>query len=173
MPQISQEAPNFALNTMRPITAKAAKSPEALVVFCPGGFFCETMEHRIIQYSLDGEFIKVWNNTHQAAESGAETEAIIRKALFGKPIKRIPNYQWRHYSDNYPKHIGRYNAMNTQSNERQDDTIEEVAWDGEIIATYKDTAEAAEKSGYSISYICNVLAGRIRHPKRKFRRKIA
>lgn len=131
------------------------------------------MEHRIIQYSLDGEFIKVWDNAHQAAESGAETGAIIRKALFGQPIKRIPNYQWRHYSDNYPQHIGRYNAMNTQSNERRDDTIEEVAWDGEIIATYKDTAEAAEKSGYSLSYICNVLAGRIRHPKRKFRRKIA
>ncbi len=129
------------------------------------------MEHRIIQYTLDGEFVKVWDNAHQAAESGADSAAIIRKSLFGNEIKKTPNYQWRNYHDGFPKNIGRYNPGKAAKTERREDTIEEVAWDGTIIATYKDTAEAAEKSGYSQSYICNVLAGRIRHPKRKFRRK--
>lgn len=130
------------------------------------------MEHRVIQYTLDGEFVKVWDNAHQAAESGADSAAIIRKSLFGNEIKKTPNYQWRNYHDGFPKNIGRYNPGKAAQTERQEDTIEEVAWDGTIIATYKDTAEAAEKSGYSQSYICNVLAGRIRHPKRKFRRKM-
>lgn len=129
------------------------------------------MEHRIIQYTLDGEFVKVWDNAHRAAESGADSAAIIRKSIFGNEIKKTPNYQWRNYHDGFPKNIGRYNPGKAAQTERQEDTIEEVAWDGTIIATYKDTAEAAEKSGYSQSYICNVLAGRIRHPKRKFRRK--
>ena len=136
------------------------------------GDFCNTMEHRIIQYTLDGEFVKVWDNAHQAAESGADSAAIIRKSLFGNEIKKTPNYQWRNYHDGFPKNIGRYNPGRAAQTERQEDTIEEVAWDGTIIATYKDTAEAAEKSGFSQSYICNVLAGRIRHPKRKFRRKM-
>lgn len=130
------------------------------------------MEHRIIQYTLDGKFVKVWDNAHQAAESGADSAAIIRKSLFGNEIKKTPNYQWRNYHDGFPKNIGRYNPGKAAQTERQEDTIEEVAWDGTIIATYKDTAEAAEKSGFSQSYICNVLAGRIRHPKRKFRRKM-
>lgn len=130
------------------------------------------MEHRIIQYTLDGEFVKVWDNAHQAAESGADSAAIIRKSLFGNEIKKTPNFQWRNYHDGFPKNIGRYNPGKVTKTERREDTIEEVAWDGTIVATYKDTAEAAEKSGYSQSYICNVLAGRIRHPKRKFRRKM-
>lgn len=149
-----------------------SKSPVEIIESKNPSSYKQKMEHRIIQYTLDGEFVKVWDNAHQAAESGADSAAIIRKSLFGNEIKKTPNYQWRNYHDGFPKNIGRYNPGNAAQTERQEDTIEEVAWDGTIIATYKDTAEAAEKSGYSQSYICNVLAGRIRHPKRKFRRKI-
>ena len=138
------------------------------------------MEHRVIQYTIGGEFVKVWDNAHQAADSGADGAAIIRKQIFGKEIRKKPNYQWRFYSQDYPKRIAPYSGVadTTKKDERQtelfervDDTIEEVSYDGRVIATYKDTADAAEKSGFSQSYICNVLAGRIRHPKRRFRRK--
>lgn len=140
------------------------------------------MEHRIIQYSLDGEFIKVWDNTHQAAESGADTENLIRKCLTGKRKSPKLNYQWAFYTPDYrqdigkmekdtPKKVGRKPKNNPAVQvARPDERIEEVDKSGRVIAVYKDTADAAEKSGYSQSYICNVIAGRIHYPKRKFRR---
>lgn len=125
------------------------------------------MEHRIIQYDLEGNFIKVWDNTSQAATSGADSMAIIRKVLNNIPTKKQPNFIWRYYSDKYPKKI---TPTNQSTKSRQDDTIVEIDWKGNTVATYRDTADAAEQSGYSQSYICNVIAGKIKHPKRRFKR---
>lgn len=142
-----------------------------------GDFYRTKMEHRIIQYTLDGEFVKVWDNAHQAAESGAETASTIRKQTFGQETKKTPNFQWRFYSQDYPQRIAPFGARETKAKKperktspRMPDTIEELDWTGEVVATYRDTADAAEKAGVSQSYICNILAGRIRHPKRRFRR---
>lgn len=129
------------------------------------------MEHRIIQYSLEGEFIKVWDNTNQAAESGADSQALIRKDLKGEPTRKELKYQWRYYTNGYPQHIGpKIICGNKEEWVRSNDTIEELDWKGNVVATYSGTGEAAEKSGMSQSYICNILAGKIRHPKRRFRR---
>lgn len=132
------------------------------------------MEHRIIQYTLDGEFVKVWGNTHQAAESGADSAGLIRKCLTGKFKSPKLNYQWVYYTPDYEQNIGRTEKSKMEKASpvatRPDERIEEMDKSGRVIAVYKDTADAAEKSGFSQSYICNVLAGRIRHPKRKFRR---
>ena len=134
------------------------------------------MEHRIIQYTLDGEFVKVWDNAYQAAESGADGAHLIRKCLTGEFKSPKLNYQWVFYTTDYPQNIGKfapdnYGGRSASRRTRMDDTIEEVSYDGTVIATYRDTADAAEKSGFSQAYICNVLAGRIKHPKRRFRRK--
>ena len=128
------------------------------------------MEHRIIQYSMNGEFIKVWDNAYQASESGADSAAVIRKVLAGKETKKTPNYQWRHYHENYPQSIKAYKKGSATTISRNEDTIEELSWDGTVIATYNGTSDAAEKSGCSQSYVCNVLAGKIKHPKHRFRR---
>lgn len=140
------------------------------------------MEHRIIQYSLDGEFVKVWENTHQAAESGADTENLIRKCLTGKRKSPKLNYQWAFYTPDFQRSIGRMEKDTPKKVGRKpkepqavrvtrpDERIEEVDKSGKVVAVYRDTADAAEKSGFSQSYICNVLAGRIHYPKRKFRR---
>ena len=134
------------------------------------------MEHRIIQYTLDGEFVKVWDNAYRAAESGADGAHLIRKCLTGEFKSPKLNYQWVFYTTDYPQNIGKfapdnYGGRSASRRTRMDDTIEEVSYDGTVIATYRDTADAAEKSGFSQAYICNVLAGRIKHPKRRFRRK--
>ena len=140
------------------------------------------MEHRIIQYTLDGEFVKVWDNTHQAAESGADTENLIRKCLTGKRKSPKLNYQWAFYTPDFQRSIGRMEKDTPKKVGRKpkepqavrvtrpDERIEEVDKSGKVVAVYRDTADAAEKSGFSQSYICNVLAGRIHYPKRKFRR---
>ena len=132
------------------------------------------MEHRIIQYSLQGQFIKVWENANIAAESQTDNYSAIYSSLRGKQGKKT-NYIWRYYSDNYPEQLIANNPTNTdntsqESVRRKDDTILEIDKAGKVISTYKNTSEAAEKSGFSQSYICNVLAGRIRHPKRRFKR---
>lgn len=131
------------------------------------------MEHRIIQYSLQGQFIKVWENANIAADSQTDNYSAIYSSLKGKQGKKT-NYIWRYYSDNYPNQLPANNTTNTddarKENVRKDDTILEVNKAGEVIAAYKNTSEAAERSGFSQSYICNVLAGRIRHPKRRFKR---
>lgn len=134
--------------------------------------YTKKMEHRIIQYTLDGEFVKVWDNAHRAAQDGADSQTYIRLILNGHAPKKKPNYQWRYYDEEYPLNIGPYSTNKThpESFSRSDDTIAEIDWKGNTVATYRDTADAAEKSGFSQSYICNVLAGRIRHPKRKFKR---
>lgn len=132
------------------------------------------MEHRIIQYTLDGEFVRVWDNTHRAAESGADSAGLIRKCLTGKFKSPKLNYQWVYYTQDYSQNIGKMEKAKMEEASpgatRPDERIEEVDKSGRVIAVYKDTADAAEKSGFSQSYICNVLSGRIRHPKRKFRR---
>ena len=129
----------------------------------------QKMEHRIIQYSLQGQFIKVWENANLAANSGEDNHSAIYNSLKGKQGKKT-NFIWRYYSDNAPEQIPTDNRINTTHSQRTDDTILELNKAGEITATYKNTAEAAEKSGFSQAYICNVLAGRIKHPKRRFKR---
>lgn len=122
------------------------------------------MKHQIAQYTHDGVFVRTWDNAHQAASSGLESENFIRKSLLGQPTKRKSNFIWR-YVDDEP------NALTPQPSQRPNDTIYELDKAGNILATYSDTADAAQKSGFSQSYICNVLAKRIRHPKRKFIRE--
>lgn len=130
------------------------------------------MEHRIIQYTLNGEFVKIWNNANQAAQAGMDSESYIRLLLNGQNPKKTPKYQWRYYSDDYPMRIEPYNSSTTGASvfTRSDDTIAEIDWRGDTIATYRDSSEAATCTGVSQSYICNVLAGRIRRPKRRFKR---
>ena len=133
------------------------------------------MEHRIIQYTLEGEFVKVWDNANQAAETKQDSQATIRNSMRGKPSKHH-NYIWRYYTPNYPKKIDPAIAdtqvpnKKTRRTERMDDIIIETDWKGQTIATYKDSSEAAQITGLSQAYICNVLAGRIKHPKRHFKR---
>jgi group I intron endonuclease len=126
--------------------------------------YIKRMEHRIIQYSLDGEFIKVWDNANQAAEAGADSQGIIRKILKGGQPK-WSNYIWRFFTPKYPKHINP-NEVSTRS----DDAIAELDYTGKTIATFSSPSDAAEKTGLSQSYICNILAGRIKHPSRRFER---
>lgn len=122
------------------------------------------MKHKVAQYTHDGNLVRTWDNVHQAALSGAESENFIRKSVAGIPTKRKSNFVWR-YVDDAPQTIA------PTKTERPTDTIFELDKAGRIIATYSDTADASKKSGFSQAYICNVLAKRILHPRRKFVRE--
>ena len=128
------------------------------------------MEHRILQYSLDGTFIREWKNARKAAMEGHDSYGFIMKIMAGEKTKRKPNYLWRYYTPDYPKTIEPWNSSGNGRSERTNDTIVELDWKGNPIASYNGTAEAARITGCSQSYISNVLAGRIKHPKHKFKR---
>lgn len=63
------------------------------------------MEHRVIQYSKDGEFIKVWKNTGQASLGTADSSSLIRKQCMGIPTRKKTQFLWRYYSPDFPKSI--------------------------------------------------------------------
>ena len=59
-------------------------------------------EHRIIQYSKTGEFIKVWETTYAAVCAGMESTALIRKSLSNIPTAKETHFIWRKYQEGYP-----------------------------------------------------------------------
>ena len=101
------------------------------------------MEHRILQYSIDGTFIREWKNARKAAMEGHDSYGFIMKIMAGEKTKRKPNFIWRYYTPDYPKTIEPWNSSENGRNERTNDTIVELDWKGNPIASYNGTAEAA------------------------------
>lgn len=48
--------------------------------------------------------------------------------------------------------------------ERESEPIVQLNRAGEVIARYADRKEAARATGVSISHVCNIVAGKVRHP---------
>lgn len=140
----------------------------------------QKMEHRIIQYSLDGKFIKVWDNAKLASEATGEPYSAIYKQLGGgSPTKKAKNL-WRYFADDYPLDITPPAPQNQEDTnpqtesakkEREADVIYELDRAGNIIAEYNGTRDAAQKSGTSQGHVCNILSGLVRHPKHRFIRR--
>lgn len=63
------------------------------------------MEHRIIQYSKDGEFICIWKNTHTASLQTGESANTIIKQCKGMHTRKPSMYLWRNYSEDFPLSI--------------------------------------------------------------------
>lgn len=68
----------------------------------------------ILQYDLDGNFIKEWKgiiNVVKALNINGNTLSLC----YRKITKRAGNFQWRPYSENYPKQIEKYIHPSTKS----------------------------------------------------------
>ena len=126
------------------------------------------MEHRIIQYSLEGEFIKVWENAHVAGMESGDAASYIGHSLKGDQRAKA-KFIWRHYSEDYPKRID--TAKASSAAERESEPIVQLNRAGEIIARYADRKEAAQATGASISHVCNIIQGRVRHPSMRLMRE--
>lgn len=123
------------------------------------------MEHRIIQYSLDGEFVKVWGSASEASQATGEPYGSIYRQLRGGEPARKAKYLWKYYSEE------RGSDSRVETKKRADDVIYELDRAGERIGEYNGTAEAASRIGISQAYVCNILAKRVRHPKHRLIRK--
>lgn len=61
-------------------------------------------EHRVLQYSKDGSFIRIWDNIHQACLDSGDTIHYITWSLSGKNTKKT-KFQWRKYEEGFPSII--------------------------------------------------------------------
>lgn len=62
---------------------------------------------RVVQYDLNGNFIKIFESFRLAAEEiGVKSESNISEAV--KEKYSLRNFQWREYSKNYLLNIGKY-----------------------------------------------------------------
>ena len=62
-------------------------------------------ERRVIQYSISGEFIKVWDTAYSAVCAGEDTMHFIRKSLAQEETKHPGKFIWRKYEEDYPQYI--------------------------------------------------------------------
>lgn len=120
------------------------------------------MEHRVIQYSREGEFIKVWENARTASMESGDSHHIIYNQLCGRKTGKSTKYIWKHYREDYPRRID--TAGVGSAAERESEPIVQLNRAGEVIARYADRKEAAQATGVSISHVCNIVRGRVRHP---------
>lgn len=66
-----------------------------------GSLFGISMEHRVIQYSRDGELIKIWDSMTLASVCTGDSLYIINRQCRGLPIKKKDSFIWRFYTPGY------------------------------------------------------------------------
>lgn len=65
-------------------------------------------KYKLLQYGLEGNFIKEWNNANIAArELNIKSSICIRCCAHGK-YKVSGGYQWKIFTENYPFKIEKY-----------------------------------------------------------------
>lgn len=63
------------------------------------------LEHRIIQYSSQGEFVRIWKNIAIASAQTGESSYIIKKQCLGEPLKKKTASIWKYYTPDYAQTI--------------------------------------------------------------------
>lgn len=70
----------------------------------------EKMEHRVLQYSLKGEYIATFNRIQEAADASGDSYGLIRKQCQGGRVRET-KFQWRYYTDDYPLEIPKFTPI--------------------------------------------------------------
>lgn len=73
-----------------------------VIPFIPKEKYESRMEHRVLQYSLDGHYLATYDNVLKASKESGESYHAIRKMCEGGTLMKKPIYQWRNYTDGYP-----------------------------------------------------------------------
>lgn len=107
----------------------------------------EIKREKIIQYSLDGDFERLWDSITEASKFFSINTTVISQCCLGK-YKTAANHIFRHFTDNYPHHIN----VDLSTNTRQIEQINEL---GDIII-HKNTKEARQYLRSTIPDIINL-----------------
>jgi hypothetical protein len=156
------------------LTHKGRKSPN------------ENRGKKILQYDLEGNFIKEWPNTIKASQSVSVSDVSIDQCLKGKS-KKSAGYIWKYWVENYSKQLSKEEVeyinkptqgpkgqkLNTGPKISQAHKGKKKDWiskllskpvsqytkDGVFVATYPNLTEAAKAVGGYVGNICNVCQG--------------
>lgn len=106
---------------------------------------------RVIQYSLNGEFIKVFESH---LEASVELN-IHMSGISGGAKKSAGGYLWRDFTENFPIIIDKYNADSAAK------SVVQLSPDGiYYINTYPSAVVAAKKNGISYGHISSCCCGK-------------
>lgn len=138
-----------------------------VIPFIPKGKPEPKMEHRVLQYSLDGEYIATHKNALKASKESGDSYATINKMCDGKSLMHSPHYQWRRYTEGFALQIKGFvpyekkteNGRVIAKTPKVDHRILQYSIGGRYIATYKTIREAAAVTGEKYHNIVKISAG--------------
>lgn len=107
---------------------------------------------KVIQYSLDGEFLQIYEKASIAAKAVGVDDSRIRDACNQKN-KTSGGFQWRWYEDNYSQEI-----ESTDSNNRLGRKVVQYDLDGKQLCIYNSITEAAKTNNYNYQNIFRVVS---------------
>jgi hypothetical protein len=101
-----------------------------------GGRHSAKQRTKILQYSIDGKFIREFDGIVAATEYlGLKTHSSLSKALKGK-IYSAKGYQWRYWTDDFPK------VIPAAPPPRADVKVVKYSLDGDLIKVYSTLQSA-------------------------------
>ena len=104
---------------------------------------------RVVQYDMQGNFIKVWDSIADAERELNIARGNIAKCCKGK-WKTIADYIWRYYGEEPTKEY--IDWCNKWKNEK---SVAQYSLSGELISVFKTISEATLKTGiHNISDCC-------------------
>lgn len=106
---------------------------------------------KVIQYSIQGEFIQVYDKASIAAKAVGVDDSRVRDACNQK-TKTSGGFQWRWYEENFPKIIGEVETPHTTGRK-----IIQYNLKGDQVHVYESIIEAAKINGYNYGNINRVL----------------
>lgn len=124
---------------------------------------------KVIQYSLDGNFIHVWDSISDAARHYLCSPSCITSCIKGRH-KTCAGYMWKPFTGNdyankipkvsYNKH--QYTKPTFKTKQRKCKQILQLSLSGEIIKKWDSYIELINKTGFNNANIYNCINGKIR-----------
>lgn len=122
----------------------------------------------ILQYSLDGKYLRSWCGIAEAARAIGCSSGSISGCLIGRK-RTAKNYIWRYKTSsnppltiNIPKRIYPSGRTWKQKNKRNMHKIQQFTRSGELLKTWENYIELTEKTGFDNGNIYKCINGKIK-----------
>jgi len=116
----------------------------------------------VLQYDLNGNFIKAWKSIRCAAEKLGLDRPNISNCCNGKKVKQVGGFVWRLKSDGFKKKLDINLIRNTLLKPK---AVLQYDLDGDLIKGYSSITKASQDTGLSATLILNNCEGKTRLPK--------
>lgn len=109
----------------------------------------------VLQYDLDGNFIKEWESAVDAGKELKISYSDINRSC-KKENLTTAGFQWRYKNGDIKNQINKYFKPESVSNK----AVIQLTKNGEEIIQYKSLSEVKQILGISVTNLCNCLTGR-------------